>query len=107
MKLMSVRQSSFTYSGEHKSDPSFYHQGKWSGICFELLEALIKDMDVTYHVSEGLTYGAVNHSTGKWEGMIGALAYNECDMGIQSFTVSSQRMKVRSNVQRFITIYTK
>ena len=60
-----------------------------------MLDALAKEVGFTYSVEiEATAYGAINQTTGDWNGMIGDLTNNRADMAIQLITKNAMRKRV-------------
>ena len=73
--------------------------GKYScctGYCIDLLKFLVRDIrfSVIIQVVKDGKYGALNHTTGQWSGLIGEVARGEADIAIADLTINEQRSKV-------------
>ena len=57
-----------------------YHEGNdsWTGTCFELLQELEKDLNLTFEIFKVQGWGT--KTNGSWNGMIGAVVRGEADM---------------------------
>ena len=67
----------------------------WRGVLFDLLEVLSKRVNFTYDVEiEEDTWGVKNETSGKWTGMMGVLAENKSDLGVQIFNDITERREV-------------
>ncbi len=70
--------------------------GCCTGYCIDLLKLLMKDIgfSVRIQVVKDGKYGALNHTTNKWSGLIGEVARGEADIAIADLTINEQRSKV-------------
>ena len=75
-------------------------QERWTGICFDILDLLKDEVGFTYQVVESDTWGDRKES-GKWNGIIGEVAYNRADMAVQVITTSGERSEVRSKKHNY------
>ena len=69
-------------------------QGRWTGICFNILDVLKDEVNFTYQVVTNEDFGNLNESSGRWTGIIGDVAHNGADMAVQIITTSRERSDV-------------
>ena len=67
----------------------------YKGACFDILEALAKEVNFSFSVElESNVFGSENVTTGNWSGMVGSLLDNKTDMAVQLITENSARKEV-------------
>ena len=67
-----------------------------TGYCIDLLKLLMRELgfSVIIQVVKDGKYGALNHTTGKWSGLIGEVIGGEADIALADLTINEQRSKV-------------
>ena len=67
-----------------------------TGYCIYLLKLLMRDVgfSVRIEVVKDGKYGALNHTTGQWSGLIGEVTRGEADIAVSDLTINEQRSKV-------------
>jgi hypothetical protein len=67
-----------------------------TGYCIDLLKLLMRDVgfSVRIEVVKDGKYGALNHTTGQWSGLIGEVVRGEADIAVSDLTINEQRSKV-------------
>ena len=67
-----------------------------TGYCIDLLKLLMRDIgfSVRIHLVKDGKYGALNHTTNMWSGLIGEVVRGEADIAISDLTINEQRSKV-------------
>ena len=67
-----------------------------AGYCIDLLKILMRELgfSVIIHLVKDGKYGALNHTTGKWSGLIGEVVEDETDIALVDLTINEQRSEV-------------
>lgn len=67
-----------------------------SGYCVDLLKLLMKDIGFApiLHLVKDGKYGAFNHTTGQWNGLIGEVVRGEAEIALADLTINQQRSAV-------------
>ena len=67
-----------------------------TGYCIDLLKLLMREVgfSVSIQVVKDGKYGALNHTTGQWTGLIGEVVRGDADIAIADLTINEQRSKV-------------
>ena len=64
-----------------------------TGYCIDLLKLLMREVgfSATIQVVKDGKYGALNHTTGKWSGLIGEVVRGEADIALSDLIINEQR----------------
>jgi len=89
MRITVVVGSQFLYSNDSESSDTSNLQG----FCIDVLKELSKKTGIDYkiHLVKDGKYGALNKTTGQWNGMIGEVHRGEADIAVGPITLTSQR----------------
>ncbi|XP_070564372.1 glutamate receptor ionotropic, NMDA 3A-like [Ptychodera flava] len=85
----------YTNSTHGENSMTSYHAYCCSGMAYDILESLARDMNFDYDlyiVADG-SFGSKEHES-SWDGMVGDLINQAADMAVASFSINSARSQV-------------